>query len=176
MPEYFDTSSAEVGLEQVWEMFILAPLENPDIIPAVLPLVLGLIVIELYFGKHSNEDLGWNTSVGNSVIWVTTGISLYITESLSTQELHATMALIGLGLVIGYMNFFHKWSPAVAFAVSSAGVIYTLAYILVIIVKTDLPMNQSTFEASGIFFIATIIVFKIIKAMEVEQKDPYSIN
>ena len=150
---------------------VKAPLNNPEIIPTILPIVAGAVVIELYFGKHKQESLGWNTSVGNAVIWVSTGITLYMTESLTTPELYATYSLIGLGLFIGYMDFFHKWSEAVAFTISSAGVVYTLTYLLVIFVKTDLtPSNRKTLYASGIFFIGTIVAFKIIQGFEKDQE------
>jgi len=159
------------ALAEVIEVFVLTPFENPEIVPTILPLVAGFVVIELYFGKHKSEELGWNTAVGNAVIWVSTGVSLYMTETLSTPELYATGALIGLGLLVGYMDFFHKWSATMAFMVSSAGVVYTLAYILVVLVKTDLPLTQETFETSLIFFVVINVVFKVIQMLEIDQKE-----
>jgi uncharacterized RDD family membrane protein YckC len=148
-----------------------SPLDHPDILPTVLPLIAGAIVIELYFGKHKSESLGWNTSVGNAVIWVSTGITLYMTESLSQPELYATYGLIGLGIFVAYMDFFHKWSEAIAFTVSSAGVVYTLAYLLVVFVKTDLtPSNNKTLYAVGVFFFGTLIVFKILQGLETDPR------
>jgi len=165
---YYTESQA---LTEVIEMFVLTPFENPEIVPTILPLVAGAVVIELYFGKHKTEELGWNTSVGNAVIWVSTGATLYMTETLSTPELYATGSLIGLGLLVGYMDFFHKWSETMAFMVSSAGVVYTLAYMLVVLVKTDLSWTQDTLEASAIFFIGTNVVFKIVQMLEVDQRE-----
>ena len=158
-------------VQEIVEMFILTPFENPEIVPTILPLVAGAVVIELYFGKHKTEELGWNTSVGNAVIWVTTGLTLYMTETLTTPETHATFSLIGLGLLIGYMDFFHKWSETMAFMISSSGVIYTLAYILVVLVKTDLALTRSTFEAAAAFFVATNLAFKLIQMFEIDQRD-----
>ena len=159
------------GSEAIKEMliqFFEAPIEHPEILPSILPIVGGLIVIELYFGKHKEESLGWNSSVGNAVIWATTGINLYLTESMTKPELYSTYILIGLGLFIGYKNFFHTWSKSVAFVISSAGIIYTLAYILVVMVKTDLVPDEPTLKAAALFFVITNLGFKFIQGFETD--------
>lgn len=167
MSYYYDDTQV---VTEIVQEFVLAPYNNPEMLPTILPLVAGAIVIELYFGKHKQERLGWNTSVGNAVIWVSTGITLLITETLVGPELYATYGLIGLGIFIGYMDFFHKWSEAVAFTVSSAGVVYTLAYILVVFVMTDLnPADETTMYGAGAFFLITIVVFKILQGIETDQ-------
>jgi len=163
-------------IEEIIKSFILTPVKQPEILPTVLPLILGAIVIELYFGKHEREELGWNTAVGNAIIWVTTGVTLLMTTSgLNQGEKFAAYTLIGLGIIVGYMDFYHKWSDQIAFLVSSSGIVYTLAYIGVILIKTSTPINQATLKASAIFFIATMISFKIIQGMETSQ-DPYKLN
>ncbi|QGA80557.1 hypothetical protein [Candidatus Nanohalobium constans] len=159
-------------VQEVLKSFILTPIKQPDILPTVLPLILGGLVIELYFGKHTREDLGWNTSVGNAIIWVTTGVTLLMTTpSLSRMEEYAAYSLIGTGIFIGYMDFYHKWSETVAFVVSSSGVVYTLAYIGVILIKTSTPINEVTLKASGIFFVAAMVGFKLLQSMETPQDD-----
>jgi len=160
--------NTETMTEMVLEFF-RAPVEHPEILPSILPIVGGLIVIELYFGKHKQETLGWNTSVGNAVIWVTTGLNLYLTEQMTQPELYATYTLIGLGLLVGYKNFFHQWSSSVAFFISSSGIVYTLAYILVVMVKTDLVPDQQTLEAAAVFFVVANIGFKILQGFETDQ-------
>ena len=165
----YEDIDQEALLEVVRE-FLVAPIQSPEMLPTILPLVSGAIVIELYFGKHKQERLGWNTSVGNAVIWISTGLTLYMTETLSQPELYATYSLIGLGVFVGYMDFFHKWSEAVAFTVSSAGIVYTLAYILVVFVKTDLnPADELTLYGSATFFLLTIVVFKLVQMFETDQ-------
>lgn len=160
------------GSEAINEMvfqFFTAPIEHPEILPSILPIIGGLIVIELYFGKHKQESLGWNTSVGNAVIWVTTGLNLYMTEQMTQPELYATYVLIGLGVFVGYKDFFHQWSSSVAFFISSAGIVYTLTYILVVIVKTDLVPDEPTLKAAAVFFVVANVGFKILQGMETDQ-------
>jgi hypothetical protein len=163
-------------LVEILKSFVLTPIEQPEILPTVLPLILGAIVIELYFGKHEREDLGWNTAVGNAIIWVTTGVTLLMTTpGLNQGERIAAYILMGLGVFVGYMDFYHKWRDQIAFLVSSSGIVYTLAYIGVILIKTSTPINTTTLKASAIFFLSTMAVFKIIQSMETSQ-DPYSLN
>lgn len=151
--------------------FILAPMRYPEILPTVIPIIVGAVVIELYFGKHTDEELGWNTSVGNAIVWVTTGLVMYLTTDLGTQETYATFGLISLGLGVAYLNFFHKWSSTIAFLASSSGVVYTLTYIFVVLVKTDMQMNETVMQGAGIFLIGVIAAFKIIKLFETPVND-----
>lgn len=162
-------------IRSIFEQFITTPIEQPEILPTVLPLIMGAVIIELYFGKYEREELGWNTSVGNAVIWATTGITLLLTTEMAQQEKFAAYSLIGIGGLVGYMDFYHKWPETVAFIVSSSGIVYTLAYIAVIMIKTSMAINPVTMKAAALFFIAVNIGFKIIQGMET-PRDNYSIG
>lgn len=163
--------SSQGTLQEIVMEFVLAPVRYPEILPTVIPIIVGAVVIELYFGKHTNEDLGWNTSVGNAIIWVTTGLVMYLTTDLGTQEKYATFGLIALGLGISYLNFFHKWSSTVAFVASSSGIVYTLTYIFVVFVKTDMQFNNTWLKGAGVFLLGVIMSFKVLKWFETPAND-----
>ncbi|WEL19299.1 hypothetical protein [Candidatus Nanohalococcus occultus] len=157
--------------------FATAPLNNPELLSSLLPLILGAFVIELYFGKHTNEELGWNTSVGNAVIWISTGLNLYLTGALDTElERLATLVVLGVGSFMGYMNFFHKWSESWAFRLSSADVIYPLGHVTVVVVKTGIPVDDVTLKAGGVFVLLTIVGFRILRAFETPANDGLNMN
>lgn len=153
------------------EEFFMAPLNHPELLPNLLPIIAGAIIIELYFGKHTTEELGWNTSVGNAVIWVTTGISLLMTTMLSPAERLATYGLIGAGGLVAYLDFFHKWSSELAFRISSSAIVYTLAYVLVVMTKTSVPVNTTSLKAAAVFVVLTNIGFRILQMMEKPADD-----
>jgi hypothetical protein len=155
--------------------FLYAPLNNPEMISTALPLILGAVIMELYFGKHKKESLGWNTSVGNAVIWMATGFSLYMSETLTQPELYATYVLIALGGFVTFMDFFHIWPSTVAFFISSSGLVYTLAYTLVLVIKTKAPMTRETLYAAAIFFIGINAVFKAVQFTE-DDTDGFTTN
>lgn len=154
------------SLEKILRELFFAPVQHPDILPTILPLLLGFIVMELYFGKHVEEELGWNTSVGNAVIWVATGLTLFMTEELSMLESRAAGALVLLGAAVTYLDFFHKWSEGVAFVVSSSGLVYSLAYVFVIMVKTSIEFTANSLEAAAIFLVALNGFFMVLKFFE----------
>ncbi|MFB6159353.1 MAG: hypothetical protein ABEJ95_06915 [Candidatus Nanohalobium sp.] len=156
----------EQTIRSTFETLALTPFERPELLPTVLPLIVGALVIEIYFGKYSKEELGWNTSVGNAIIWTTTGLTMLLTTHMTPQERYAAYFLIGVGAFLGYMNFYHRWPDTVAFIVSSSGVVYTLAYISIILVKTSTPVNTTTVKASLLFFVVTNIGFRVLKGME----------
>ncbi|MFB6174569.1 MAG: hypothetical protein ABEJ87_01165 [Candidatus Nanohalobium sp.] len=156
---------------------VTAPLSHPDMIPTLLPLILGGVVLELYFGKYTEENLGWNSSVSNSVIWISTGITLILTANLTTiWGKGVSYFLIGLGLFTGYMNFFHKWNPTVAFIASSSGVVYSIAYVSVVMIKSGMPLNQTTIQSAALALIGIGICFHLIKFIEPSKKDLFGME
>ncbi|PSH01322.1 MAG: hypothetical protein BRC27_02515 [Nanohaloarchaea archaeon SW_10_44_10] len=161
----------QTGIQQVVEQLFVAPIEQPEILPTVLPLIIGAIAIELYFGKHPEEKLGWNSSVGNAIIWTATGFSLLITSTLTGQERQAVYGLILMGGIVGYMNFYHRWPPSVAYLISSSGIVYSLAYSLVVVIKTDLIIDQTVLEAVLVFVVAINMLFKLMKGFETPSKE-----
>jgi uncharacterized membrane protein YecN with MAPEG domain len=167
---------SEQTIYTVLETMVMAPVEHPELLPTLLPIIFGGIVIELYFGKFSRESLGWNTSVGNAIIWVTTAVTLMMTTELSQGEMYATYGLLFAGIFVAYMDFFHKWPETIAFVVSSSGIVYTWAYIMVILIKTDIVVTETTLKASGIFFFAVMGCFKVIQFFETSRDDEFSMD
>jgi hypothetical protein len=157
-------------------MIAKAPITHTEILPSLLPIMLGAIVIELYFGKYSKERLGWNSSVSNSIIWLATGLNLYFTETFSTAiEKQATFLLIGLGAFIGVMDFFHIWPKNLAFLASAPTVVYLLAYVTVVAVKTPLPVNEITIQGAIIFSVCAFVGFEALKFIE-PSSDSFKLN
>lgn len=154
--------------------FIYAPMNNPELMSTAMPLILGGVIMELYFGKHKKESLGWNTSVGNAVIWSATGISLLMANNLSQPELYAVYALIAVGGFVTFMDFFHIWPSSVAFIISSSAVVYTIAYTLLLVIKTQSVINRNTLIAAGIFFVGVNVFFKFVQSLETNEDRGFS--
>lgn len=172
LTDYFD-QEVILGVEKI----ILAPLNTPKMIPTLLPLILGGVVLELYFGKYKQESLGWNSSVSNSVIWVSTGLTLFLTSDITGfLEKLVTYFLIGVGLLTGYFNFFHKWSSTVAFLASSSGMVYSLAYVSVVIIKSGMPVNSITIQSAVLALTIIGVAFQIIKFLEPPARDEFGLQ
>jgi len=172
LTDYF-SEEVILGVEQIF----LAPVNTPEMIPTLLPLILGGIVLELYFGKHKNESLGWNSSVSNSVIWISTGLTLLLTSNITGPiEKTVTYFLIGVGLLTGYLNFFHKWNSTVAFLASSSGMVYSLAYVATVIIKSGMPVNQITLQSAILSLTVIGTGFQIIKFLEPPERDKFGLQ
>ncbi len=144
-----------------------APLTYPEIIPTILPLVIGFVILELYFGKYSHEELDWTAALINSLLWIKISLSLIWTETLETYpERYLTYSLLLLGLFTAYMNFNHVWRKKIAFVVSSEFMAYTYAYLIVILVKTDIVVDIVTLKASLLFLLMIFILITFVKLTE----------
>ncbi len=143
---------------------VLAPINTPDMLWIILPLVTAMFLLEFYFG-YSKEKLGWNSAVANSLILVFISIDLFrrvyeiggfdIT-SLSVYTLSVKIkiaAIVAIGGIWLLINDFFRWIPErIAFFVCSPLVINLIAYLSVIFVYSDLPLDKLSFVAGVILF------------------------
>lgn len=88
---------------------------------------------------------------------------------MNQNETVAALSLVGLAVLVGYMDFFHKWPDTIAFVISSSGVVYTIAYIIVVMIKTSMPVSPTTLKAAAIFFVAVNVGFKLMQSMETSK-------
>lgn len=150
--------------------FVTAPFTTVDMVPALIPIVVGLTVIELYFGRYTAEELGWNSAVANSVLWITTAATLFFklwrSGGLQRHVLYPVAGLAVLGVIVVIFNFYHVWPKTVAYTVSSGLVIYTFAYLLIVQVHAPLPLDAATGVATAVFFLAVTLFFTIIHWLE----------
>lgn len=153
-------------VDRALEIFVKAPLNDSNLALSLLPIVAGAMVMELYFGRYTEEELGWNTAVGNSIIWLTTGVTLFTVFASTPGEKNAALGLIALGLFFGIMDFTHKWPDYIAFFVSSSGIVYSITYAVTILVRTDLEVDAVSLRAAALFIVGSNIVFKIIELVE----------
>lgn len=166
---------------------LLFPINNPEFVPSVAPLIAGLVVVAFYYGRYRNEELGWGAAVSNSLIMATTGmILLYeiapdtVTWEYLQQNLLAILSyvlgtnfaesgadprfmvafgIIIFGLVIITLDFYHLWPKHLAFFISSGFTVYTLTYLTIAIVYEELPTGISTaFAAVGIIYSSLLFV------------------
>ena len=46
---------------------VKAPVEHTEILWILVPLFISSFLMILYFGRHRDEELGWNTAFGNNI-------------------------------------------------------------------------------------------------------------
>lgn len=156
-------------LERLWQISSF-PFNNPELIPSLIPVFVGFIVLELYFGRYEYEELGWNTAVGNATMLVTTGLTLIYDLQLyldfSSQKSIVAYSILTIGLLMLILNFYHLWPKKIAFNISSATVIYLLGYLGISLTYGQIPLDQNTLISAGAFSLSIIILFTIIQKLE----------
>src|SRR3989344_5736472 len=88
--------------------FVKAPVENTQILWVSVPLFITIIVMTFYFGLYKREELGWNTSVGNSIVL------LFVCVDLLRTMYHYTEPPI----LLNYL--YNPWKSNVLYCVATA--------------------------------------------------------
>lgn len=165
-----------------WNRFIeliTAPYYHTEMLWIVLPLITALILMQLYFGLHKKEELGWNTAVGNSLALVFVAMDLirYIFINspektfmpfifLNIEKIFIPFAVGILAAWILFGEFFHLLPKKFAFLISSSLPTTLLGYLAIILIYTKIPMDLATLMASILMAGVLVIVFGIIHLLE----------
>lgn len=164
-------------IQRAWKI-LTVPKNNPNLIPTVIPLVIGVLIIELYFGRYEKEELGWNSAVANSTLLIAVA-SIIIYESVFEKTITESNIMIALGiLVLGLLlltlDFFHIWPRKIAFGVSSALFIYYIVYLAIAFSYGEIPFNRLSVISSVLIFLIVLACFKwienVIKPVEKRTK------
>jgi len=178
----FFSSFFEYIKEFLWPRFIelvTAPYYHRDMIWIIIPMVIVLILMELYFGRYKKEKLGWNTAVGNSIVLFFVSIDLFryvyehnihlefwqfIFENLKGLFVASIVGLSGIWMLIA--NFFHILPKKLAFFISSSLPINVIAYVAIVTVYSEVPFDLTTLTAGLVLFITLMLFFGLIHLIE----------
>lgn len=169
----------------------LQPLTNSDMLWILIPMVAALFLMELYFGKYKEEELGWNTAVSNALVLFFVGMNLCSFLSAKSMlvginEIMPTVFDIALkksfiayfiiieSIFLLVLNFFHLATKRFAFGISSGLVLNFVGIIAIILVhspSTILLNEWITIPAILTIFVALLIIFIIIKALSPKAEE-----
>ena len=155
------------------------PILNPDIVWVMLPLIVTVILIQLYFGRYSAEKLGWNSALANSLILFFVGMNLFqwlfrnniLFFALTKDVMFLPKNIIAFviviySLVLMVLNFFHSLPRGVAFNISSDITINYLAIVSIILVYSSIEISLLTLAAVIFLFILFWAVIKSLQFLE----------
>lgn len=181
---FFGHYIADSFLPAMWQTMkeiVSAPSQQTELLWTVLPLVAALLMMELYFGRYKTEELGWNTAVANGLLLVFVSLTLFrhllldreiSLAIISDLKTFLAAAVLILGVWLFIVDFFHLLPKKIAFRISSSLPINFLAYIAVILVRTDI-LDKSGIENYSIvacavlaLFLCTMILFGLVHSLE----------
>lgn len=168
---------------------IQQPSLNTEMLWILLPLLITLFLIELYFSRYREEDLGWNSAVGNSLVLFFVAVTLlsylhknnllfsvnYLAPDIYrialTKSIITFLILLESVLLI-VLNFFHLLPKNLSFGVSSTLIINFIGAIVVILVYSNLALDIVTLLAVLFLFICAALFFKAIQMLIPTAKEP----
>lgn len=153
---------------ELYERFveiILAPVQYKEMIWILTPLLVSLLLMEFYFKRYKEEELGWNTAFGNSLVLIFVSLDLlrllYNKGMLEyvTLESALAIAVVLLGLTLTILTFFHALPKETAFGLSSRLPINMIAYLAIVIIYAGIAIDVYTAVAAVLFstFIGAIL-------------------
>ena len=160
-------------LDYAWQIF-KEPWLQKESLWMILPLIIILIFMHLYFGRYRSEELGWNSAFGNSIslLWILVLLSRFLFDKYTFQELYfgnQFSKLVAVGVLLIWVvimftfNFFHTLPKKLAFVISSAGSVYIFAYIVISLIVGNLMLGWDIFFASIILFFFFFLIIQLIK-------------
>lgn len=165
-------------MNRIWEL-LTAPSQNPEMLWMVMPLLIVTIIITLYFGRHPEEELGWNTAFGNSLVLIFVGIDLarYIFHFTMPGSIYNYIAhleesiLVGVifveGILLLYANYLHFLPKRMAFFISSALPVNLTAYTVMCVVYTGVAMEWMTLFAAIVLFVVLFALLRTVQGLQV---------
>ena len=94
-----------IFLTQTYEraIFILRQILTQEVLWILAPLVITLILMEMYFGRYKEEELGWNTAFGNTLILIF--ISANLIHHLHINQMWMDPVRTGVVITLLFLGF-----------------------------------------------------------------------
>jgi len=159
------------------------PVLNKEMLWILLPMLVSLFLIELYFGRYTEEELGWNSAVSNSLVLLFVGLNLaswlysrkmlvgftQVSPAIMNVAIKKTViaaVILFESVLLLILNFFHLVNKKFAFGISSSLLINFIGAISIILVYSDVPLDLVTIPAVLVLFICLMIFLWLVRLVE----------
>lgn len=147
---------------------VIAPYNYPFMLWIAIPLALTAVLSGVYFGRYKFEDLGWNSAYGNSMVLFFVSMDLirvlYVRNTLFPLSMKSSITIVLMVLSLSFimLNFFHVLPKSWAFSITSPLPINVVAYLIVILVYSNIPLDLLTFIAAMTLAVFIVLFVKFI--------------
>ena len=163
-----------------------------DMLWILIPMIAALFLMELYFGRYKEEELGWNTAVSNALVLFFVGMNLCyflstnnllvgITAkiapemfSLALKKSFIAYFIIIESIFLLLLNFCHLSAKRFAFGISSGMILNFIGIMAIILVQSPsrILLNEwITLPAIVVIFIVVLLFFLSIKALSPKAEE-----
>lgn len=179
-----------IVLFRMWDL-VAAPFRHQEMLWIIFHLALTLFVLEFYFDRHGDEELGWAAAVANSLVLFIVAVDLIkhafhnatpwevlrvvalaiFTEQtlpLEPQVLILVIFVGALGVAITLINYYHLLPRKLAFEMSGHPPVNFLAYLAIVIVYTSgtsdaIPLDIPTLAAAALLYVLLLLAFFYVR-------------
>ncbi len=157
-----------------------APLTDPRMLWSAIPLFIATIFMTLYFGKYQQEQLGWNTAFGNTMVFLFVSLNIiqylyYADGTVGSWDnvlnsgfyLTITVGLLGASVILMLITYYHLLPKGIAFFLFSAAPVNVSVYVLMTIVYTGVPADRITLAAAIILF---AVIFAFLRSLQTIER------
>ena len=151
---------------------VKAPFIIQDMLWMLLPLLATLLLMEFYFGRHKNVELGGTETLGNAIILAFVSIDLFrhlyepsgqtvvqYVAMVSDIKVIIPLWIAVMALVLMFVTLFHFLPKKIAYVVSSPAYANLIGILGIIIVYTsNIPLDWTTVLACTILFIIANLI------------------
>ena len=166
-------SGTEIG-QRLLDL-VIAPVHNPSMLWAAVPLLASLIIITMYYARYPQEEQGWESAVGNTLVLVFVSIDLirYVYQNPQVEDIvrvagiplpmktfaAALVLLEGFSLLV--ITYNHMLTKRTMHAVTSPLPVNLTAYVAMSVVYSDIPLDLTTLLAALALFIVAYIPIRL---------------
>lgn len=157
---------------------VTTPIDHRQALWSLAPLLITTFLMQLYFGRNKDEELGWNTAYGNSIalIYISIGLLKVIYDQYGygfwqtlTPELTSKLLFIGIimiqAVLLASLDLFHSLPKRFSFFISSLPSVFALALVAIVVVHGDIPVDRVTLFATLCIFLASIVFFALFRSL-----------
>ncbi|MCM2325799.1 MAG: hypothetical protein NDI94_05015 [Candidatus Woesearchaeota archaeon] len=166
-------------LINVFVKFLYAPVLFPQVIWSIVPVLISIILMELYFRRYPREGLGHHKSLENTIflVFICFELSSFLFKNYTLARLVLLILFIVFVAIISMLDFFHKLPVRLIFRTSSKFLIAFTTYVVIVLMFSD-ALTGLTFirflEIMLSIFVILLFLFifkQVFKSIEPKSYD-----
>jgi hypothetical protein len=156
--------------------FLYAPVLFPKMLWIVIPVILAILLMELYFWRYPRLNIDYHKSMENTIflLFISFDLLRYVVMDgyHNAVKVFLCLGFIVFNVIIALLDLYHKLPLSLFSRLSSKFVIAFFSYVVVVLVYSDLMDTFSLLFLAYImlsvviFFLLIVIIRKIFIILE----------
>jgi hypothetical protein len=164
------------GLFHTLVKFLYAPLIFPKMFWILIPVIMVILLMEMYFWRYPRLNLEFHKSMENTIFLLFISFDLLRYVSMdgyhNAVKIYLCIGFVIFNVIIALLDFYHKLPLSLIGKLSSKLVVAYFSYIILVLIYSDMLDVYSVLSlvyillSVIIFFLIILIVRKIFTILE----------